>query len=75
VKERNSLYFTNLFIYDLFSDNNLKYIEFAKSICLVLNRKTEIPKDTSSHQNIKYCFQLKDDYQLKKSAQSSWWKL
>ena len=67
VKERGALSFTNIFTYednDLFSDNKLKLIDFAKSICSVLNRKTEIQTDTSSQQNLKHCFQINDDYYL-----------
>jgi hypothetical protein len=67
VKERGALSFTNLFTYEdneLFSDNKLKLIEFAKNICSVLNRKTEIQTDTNSQTNLEHCFQFNDDYQL-----------
>ena len=68
VKEKGALSFTNLFIYeesDLLSNNKYKLFDFAKNVCSVLNRKTEIQTDTSSQQNLKFSFHINDDYHLK----------
>ena len=44
---------------DLFFENNV--IALAKSICSVLNRKTESQTDTGSQRFLKHCFDI-DDY-------------
>ena len=62
VKEGGALSFTKLFTYednDLFFENNV--ITLAKSICSVLNRKTESQTDTGSQRFLKHCFDI-DDY-------------
>ena len=65
VKERGALSFTKIFVYEdnnLFDENKIKLIDYSNFVCSILNRKKEFQIDTGSQKNLKYSFQIEEDY-------------